>query len=153
MSGASAISWNMIFAAVNALALLAWLVLVFAPRRAWLISALRIGVAGVLAALYVVLVITALTIGFGDTDGPRPDFSTIAGVRAIFATDGGAVTGWIHYLAFDLVAGLWIAEDADARGVNRFVQAPILVLCFLAGPAGLFLHLILTRAIWRRRRS
>lgn len=143
--------WALLFRIANTVALLAWLVLILAPRRPWLISGLRIGVAGGLAALYVSLVTTALTIGFGDTGGPRPDFSTIAGVRAIFATDGGAVTGWIHYLAFDLIAGLWIAEDADARGVNRFIQAPVLVLCFLAGPAGLFLHLVLTRLIWRNK--
>jgi len=80
-----------------------------------------------------------------------PDFTTIAGIRAIFATDGGVVTGWTHYLALDLFTGLWIAEDADRRGINRFVQAPILLLTFLAGPAGLFLHLLLSRTIWRAR--
>ncbi len=56
------------------------------------------------------------------------------------------MTGWTHYLALDLFAGLWIAEDSDARRINRFVQAPVLLLTFLAGPAGLFVHLLLTRA-------
>ena len=54
---------------------------------------------------------------------------------------------WTHYLALDLFAGLWIAEDADARRIGRVVQAPVLLLTFLAGPAGLFLHLLLTRGV------
>jgi hypothetical protein len=112
---------------------------------------LRLGVAGGLATLYVGLITTALTVGFSGPKGPPPDFSSISGVRSIFATDGGTVTGWIHYLAFDLVAGLWIAVDADARRINRIIQAPILVLTFLAGPAGLFLHLVTTRLIWRHK--
>ena len=48
---------------------------------------------------------------------------------------------WIHYLAFDLFVGLWIARDADAKGFSRFVQAPILLATFMAGPLGLFLWL------------
>jgi hypothetical protein len=144
-------SWASLFSLVNAVALIAWGVLILTPRRAWLIDALRLCVAGGLATLYVGLIVTALTVGFAGPTGPAPDFSTISGVRAIFASDGGAVTGWIHYLAFDLVAGLWIAGDADARRINRFVQAPVLVVCFLAGPAGLFLHLLLTRLVWRTK--
>ncbi|MBY0581993.1 MAG: DUF4281 domain-containing protein [Sphingomonas sp.] len=146
-----AVDWPGLFRLANAVALIAWLILILAPRRPWLVEALRLGVAGGLATLYVGLIVTALTVGFAGPAGPSPDFSTIAGVRAIFATDGGAVTGWIHYLAFDLVAGLWIAGDADARGIGRLVQAPALVLCFLAGPAGLFIHLVMTRLIWRQK--
>ena len=70
-------------------------------------------------------------------------FSTIEGVRAIFASDGGVTIGWIHYLAFDLFAGLWIARDADAKNFSRLVQAPILVATFMAGPVGLFLWLVI----------
>ena len=141
-------SWGGLFQIVNTGALLLWLVLILAPRWTGAIGQLRIAGAGGLSLFYVVLVATALTIGFGDARGQAPDFSTIAGIRAIFATDGGVVTGWTHYLALDLFAGLWIAEDSDARRISRFVQAPVLLLTFLAGPAGLFLHLLLTRGLW-----
>ncbi len=140
-------SWGGLFQIVNTVALLLWLVLILAPRWTGAIGQLRIAGAGGLSLFYVVLVATALTIGFGDARGQAPDFSTIAGIRAIFATDGGVVTGWTHYLALDLFAGLWIAEDSDARRISRFVQAPVLLLTFLAGPAGLFLHLLLTRGL------
>ena len=142
-------TWPAIFQIVNTTALLLWLVLILAPRWRGRIGQLRIAGAGGLSLFYVVLITTALTIGFGDTGGPAPDFTTIAGIRAIFATDGGVVTGWTHYLALDLFTGLWIAEDADRRGMGRVVQAPILALTFLAGPAGLFLHLLVSRAFRR----
>lgn len=143
------VSWAALFQIVNTVALLLWLVLVFAPRRFGTIDWLRLLGAGGLSLFYVVLVTTALTVGFGELQGAAPDFSTIAGIRAIFASDGGVVTGWTHYLALDLFTGLWIAGDSDRRGINRVVQAPVLLLTFLAGPAGLFLHLMLSRTVWR----
>jgi hypothetical protein len=144
-------SWAGLFAAVNAIALVAWLALALLPRRQWVAPALRLGVVGSLAVLYAGLVVTALAGGFGSPSGPQPDFSTIAGVRAIFASDGGAVTGWVHYLAFDLLAGLWIADRCDARGIGRVIQLPILALTFLAGPAGYLLFLIISRGDAVRR--
>lgn len=142
-------NWPVLFQIVNTVALLLWLVLILAPRWRGGIDQLRIVGAGGLSLFYVVLITTALTVGFGDTGGPAPDFTTIAGIRAIFATDGGVVTGWTHYLALDLFTGLWIAEDADRRGMGRVAQAPILTLTFLAGPAGLFLYLLLSRIVSR----
>ena len=76
----------------------------------------------------------------GGGDAPA-DFTSIEGVRGIFASDGGATIGWIHYLAFDMFAGLWIARDADAKGFSRWIQAPILFATFMAGPLGLLLWL------------
>ncbi len=144
-------SWAALFQIVNTVALFLWLVLIFAPRWRGMFDQFRLIGVGGLCAFYVSLLTIAFTIGFGETAGAAPDFSTIAGIRAIFATDGGVVTGWTHYLAFDLFAGLWVAEDGDRRGINRFVQAPVLTLTFLAGPAGMFLHLLLSRTIWRTR--
>ncbi|WP_332310471.1 abscisic acid-deficient protein Aba4 family protein [Alteripontixanthobacter muriae] len=67
---------------------------------------------------------------------------SIEGLLQLFLSDGGIVLGWTHYLAFDLFAGLWIARDADAKDFARWVQVPILLATFLAGPLGLFIWLI-----------
>jgi hypothetical protein len=139
------VNWPALFGAVNTAALLAWGALVLLPGRPRLLPIVRYGAVGILCALYVALVVAALTVGFGEARGGRVDFTTIAGVRAIFATDGGVVAGWTHYLALDLFAGVWIAEDADRRGFGRLAQAPVLLLTFMAGPAGLLLHYLLTR--------
>jgi hypothetical protein len=76
---------------------------------------------------------------------------SIQGIRALFGSDGGIVIGWTHYLAFDLFVGLWIARDADAKGFSRWVQAPILLATFLAGPIGLLAWLALRGRGSRRR--
>ena len=78
-----------------------------------------------------------------DGDSASLDLSSIESVRAIFASDGGIVIGWVHYLAFDLFVGLWIARDADAKEFSRIFQAPILFLTFMAGPVGLFVWLLI----------
>lgn len=136
--------WPQLFGLTNAVALVAWALLIFGPR-APLLPVVRHAGVGLLCAAYVALVATALAGGFGPPTGPAPDFTSIAGVRAIFGTDGGVVAGWTHYLALDLIAGCWIAEEADRRGFGRLVQAPVLFLTFIAGPAGLLLWFLLSR--------
>ena len=69
-------------------------------------------------------------------------FRSIAGIRALFASDAGIVIGWTHYLAFDLFVGLWIAKDADNKGFARWVQLPFLAATLLAGPIGLLAWLV-----------
>jgi hypothetical protein len=58
-------------------------------------------------------------------------------------SDPVLVAGWIHYLAFDLFVGTWIASEADRLGWNRVVQAPILIATFMFGPIGLLLFFIM----------
>ena len=58
--------------------------------------------------------------------------------------------GWLHYLAFDLFVGAWIAERAAALGLPHLVVLPLLALTFLFGPAGLLAFAVLSA--FRRRR-
>jgi hypothetical protein len=73
-------------------------------------------------------------------------FNSIGEVRALFLSDAGLLAGWIHYLAFDLFVGMWIAAEADRAGVSRILQAPLMVATFMFGPIGLLLYLV-SRAI------
>ena len=136
--------WDTIFGVMNILAMIAWVALIFLPRKPIVLSILLY--AGVLMMCFVytaamLAVVTGLVDPVGG--GVEWDFSSIEGVRAIFASDGGIVIGWTHYLAFDLFVGLWIARDADAKEFSRILQAPILFLTFMAGPIGLFLWLLI----------
>ncbi|MBO6528202.1 ABA4-like family protein [Erythrobacter sp.] len=134
--------WDTAFGAANILAMVMWAALILAPRWSALLAAvLYVGV-GLLCLAYSVGIIGILSGAFDPGgSGGSADFSTIEGVKAIFTSDGGVTIGWIHYLAFDLFVGLWIARDADAKGFSRLLQAPILLATFLAGPLGLFLWL------------
>ena len=136
--------WEAIFSAVNLLAMIAWAVLILAPRKPALLAAILYLGVGLLCAIYAAGLVS-LVGGLVDPVGPANaavDFTTIEGVRSIFASNGGVTIGWTHYLAFDLFVGLWIARDADAKGLSRWVQAPILFATFMAGPFGLFVWLV-----------
>jgi len=144
--------WGFVFSAVNGLALVAWIALALLPRWPALLSAvLYLGV-GLLCLVYSVALIGVMsgTIPGGAGDGGM-DFSNIEGVRAIFSSNGGVVIGWTHYLAFDLFVGLWIARDADGKGISRFVQAPILFFTLMVGPLGLGLWLLIREPAARRQ--
>lgn len=142
--------WSLLFGAVNLLALIAWAALILLPRWPALLSALLYLGVGLLCLIYAVCMIGALT-GLIPTGGEGgADFTTIEGVRAIFATDLGVTIGWTHYLAFDLFVGIWIARDADAKHISRLVQAPVLLATFMAGPLGLLIWLMVRERAARR---
>lgn len=146
--------WEQIFGVANLVAMLAWAVLILAPRREIVMRALLFGPVLLFALGYATGLALVLT-GAVPTGGGA-DFSTIEGVRSIFASDPGVTIGWVHYLTFDLFVGLWIARNADAHGLDdlkgRLIQAPILFFTFAAGPFGLALYIGL-RAIFLRPRS
>ncbi len=141
--------WAVLFNLVNLLALLAWIALIVLPRWPALLSALLYLGVGLLCLIYAVGLIGILT-GILPAGGGGADFTTIEGIRSIFASDAGVVIGWTHYLAFDLFVGLWIARDADQKGIMRLVQAPILLATFMAGPLGLIIWLILREPAARK---
>jgi hypothetical protein len=143
--------WEQIFGIANLVAMIAWAVLILAPRRDMVMQALFFGPVLLLALGYATGLTLVLT-GVVPTGGGA-DFSTIEGVRAIFASDAGVTIGWVHYLTFDLFVGLWIARNADAHGLStlkgRLIQAPILFFTFAAGPFGLSLYIVLRMILWR----
>jgi hypothetical protein len=143
--------WAAIFSVVNLLALVGWAGLILLPRWPALLSAvLYLGV-GMLCLIYATGLIGVVSGLIPNPGGGGADFSTIPGIRAIFATDGGVTIGWTHYLAFDLFVGLWIARDGDAKTISRLVQAPILLATFMAGPLGLGLWLLIREPAARRQ--
>jgi hypothetical protein len=128
--------WNQIFAVMNSVALLGWAVLILAPRG-WRTLALlpRYAVPGAIAVLYVALIGAYFASAGGG-------FGSIAEVRRLFDSDPVLVAGWGHYLAFDLLIGTMLADRLDRAGVGRLLQAPVLLMTFLFGPAGWLLGLI-----------
>jgi hypothetical protein len=145
------IDWGMVFNAVNLLALIAWAALILLPRWPALLSGVLYMGVGLLCLIYAGGLIGVVSGVIPNPDGGGADFSTIAGVRAIFGSDAGVTIGWTHYLAFDLFVGLWIARDADAKGISRLIQAPVLLATFVAGPLGLGVWLLAREPAARRQ--
>lgn len=130
-------NWELIFTITNSWALLMWLILALAPRRDMVMKGIFYGGVGLLSLAYAVIIIP-LIIG-----GEPLDFSTLAGVQEALGNEGGATIGWIHYLAFDLFVGMWVANNADKYGFPRWLQVPVLFFVLMLGPFGLTLYLLL----------
>jgi Domain of unknown function (DUF4281) len=125
--------FDTLFSAASTAAMAGWIALILLPRWQLLIAGLRYALIGLLSLIYATLIF----VYFFRVEGGG--FGSIAQVRELFESDPVLVAGWIHYLAFDLFIGSWIAVEADRRGFNRALQAPILVATFMFGPLGLLL--------------
>ena len=137
--------WEAIFSIANLWPLAFWLLLAFGPRTEMTARIVLFGGIFPLALAYAVLLPLIMT-GMVDPVGPEggsADFTQLSGVMALFDSKGGATVGWIHYLAFDLLAGLWVARNADQHAIARWMQVPILFFVLMAGPFGLVLYLLL----------
>jgi hypothetical protein len=138
--------WEQIFEWTNRWALVCWAVLAFAPKRDQILPYLFYAGCGLLALTYAVLIVplmAGLISDGGPAGGPGADFTTLKGVMALFDSPGGATIGWTHYLAFDLLVGIWVARNADRHGINRILQVPILFFVLMIGPLGFVLYLLL----------
>ena len=126
-----------IFSIANSVALLSWLILLVAPR--WAVTR-RIILSGavplLLSAAYLVLIV----LFFGKAEG---GFDSLANVMKLFTNEWAALAGWIHYLAFDLLVGVWEVRDSQEKGISHWFVIPCLVLTFLLGPIGFLLYSIL----------
>lgn len=135
-------SWDTLFLLANYWAFAAWIALAFLPRDPKVLALILYAGVFMLCLAYAVMIGGFLT-GAIDPGGPGGgDFTTLAGVMKLFDSPGGATLGWVHYLAFDLFTGMWIARDADQKGFSRVAQFPFLLLTLLVGPVGLLAWLI-----------
>ena len=124
-----------LFGWAGQLATIGWLILVFGPRRFKIVILIpQYMIPITLGLLYSGLALSNFFISDGG-------YNSIASVRALFTNDFMLLAGWVHYLAFDLFIGAWIALNADRLGISRFLQAPILVATFMFGPVGLVLYM------------
>ena len=128
-----------LFAVCTAVAGCAWLGLLAAPRSA----GVRFVAGHVLPCALSVLYCALLATKWAGSSG---NFRSLHGVTQLFANPWLLLAGWIHYLAFDLFVGAWIAQDGARLGIPRAFLSTCLGLTFLFGPMGLLLYLLARRA-------
>lgn len=124
---------SIVFQIVNTVVLPAWIILIFLPKKSWR-NPVIYGFAMVMAVVYAFYVLTSL----GDLD--MEAFSKLEGIKAMFSSDEAVLTGWVHYLVFDLLVGNWIVNNAQKHKINHYVVIPCLFFCFMFGPVGYLLY-------------
>ena len=71
------------------------------------------------------------------------DFGSLTSVITLFTEENAVLAGWIHYLAFDLMVGMWVLDQNKELKINQLVMAPCLFLTFMLGPIGFLLFMII----------
>lgn len=128
----------------------AWSVINASTAPLWLLMILLPGRAVTKAALAAA---TPLQVGLGLTYAGFLGRSAVVGKEKVNFFDGasvarglstpeGALTGWAHFISFDLFVGMWIHRTAMEEGLNPRLA---LLLTWWAGPTGLTLF------TWQRR--
>lgn len=135
-----------VFNLASTLVLPQWLLMLVAPRwqpTRWLMRSYIIPVA--LAIIYVIYLFSGRPVDFSA-------FGSLPGVKNLFAQggDGVMLAGWVHYLAFDLIAGSVVLRNAQENLIpHGFIVLP-LILCFMVGPVGLLAYWLI-RVVRTRR--
>jgi riboflavin transporter FmnP len=132
-----------LFSLSNGLAMIGWLLLIALPlQRA---NKIVFGIViTILAAIYTWLVFEEFK------PGNLQNFRSLEGVAALFGNRKMLLAGWVHYLAFDLLAGVWIRNNAQKLHVHYGFVIPCLVFTFLLGPMGLLIYLVIRTLLKRR---
>jgi hypothetical protein len=125
----SAFPLEALFSIAGSLALAGWLALALIPLRYHAPRYAAIAAAIVIAMLYAGLIGAFWAQGEGG-------FGSLADVALLFEHPGLLLAGWVHYLAFDLLVGVWERDQARRIGLPQWALAPCLVLTFLLGPLG-----------------
>lgn len=127
-----------VFILANVVALLGWLLILCAPySRATrkLIDGMLIP--ALLAVIYTVLLILVLP------SVPFEDYSFL-GLAELFSDPWLMALGWTHLLAFNLVAAVWMKQDAYKRKIRHRVMLVPYIFTLFFGPAGLLPYLFMS---------
>ncbi|MDT0620801.1 ABA4-like family protein [Croceitalea vernalis] len=130
-----------IFSLANMIAMPMWLLMIVLPK--WKVTRFLIDfkiIPILLALVYAVYIFLAIRIGGG------MDFGSLGSVMALFTEENAVLAGWVHYLAFDLLVGMWMLDQNKELKINQLLMAPCLFGTFMLGPVG-FLAFMLIKTI------
>ena len=127
-----------VFSIANMIAIPMWVLMILLPK--WKVTRSLIDykiIPLILAVIYAVYIFIALQEGGG------MDFGSLDSVMALFTEENAVLAGWVHYLAFDLLVGMWMIDQNKELGIHQLLMAPCLLGTFMLGPVGFLLFMVL----------
>jgi hypothetical protein len=115
-----------------------WALMIFLPK--WKVTQILIKfkiIPLILSLIYGFYIIQAIQIG------GMMDFGSLSSVMTLLTEENAALAGWIHYLAFDLLVGMWIVNQNKTLQIHQLIIAPCLFATFMFGPIGFLLFMII----------
>jgi hypothetical protein len=128
---------DVLFRLSSGIALLGWVLLLSFHKTLWISKVLVGTIVTFLALLYTWLV--AANLGAFQSDS----FNSLDNVASLFRSREALLAGWVHYLAFDLLTGIYIVTEARKIGIGFWPLLPCLFFTFMFGPFGFLLYLVL----------
>src|SRR5688572_586542 len=126
-----------IFSLCSTLAMAGWIILVFLPF--WFHSDKFI--LGIIITLLSIVYAWLVFDSFRFDDVKK--FGSLQGVMELFDNPVMVTAGWVHYLAFDLLAGIFIKRNGIKHNISHWLLVPCLLLTFMFGPVGLLLYMLI----------
>lgn len=126
-----------VFSLANLIVMPMWILMIVLPT--WKITRLLIDFKVVpvfLSLIYALYIFLSLQSGGG------LDFGSLESVMALFTKENAVLAGWVHYLAFDLLVGMWMLDQNRSLGIHPLLMAPCLFATFMLGPIGFLLFLL-----------
>ena len=127
-----------VFSIVGMLAMPMWVLLIFLPK--WTVTQFLIKykvIPLILSLIYAFYIFQAIQIG------GMMDFGSLQSVMQLFTAENAALAGWVHYLAFDLLIGMWMIQQNKNIGIHQVLMVPCLFGTFMFGPLGFLLFKIM----------
>ena len=126
-----------VFQICNAIAMIGWIFLIVLPM--W--NASDKFIIGIIVTLFAIIYTYYIAANLSAID--LKSFGSLKGVTALFTNPLAVLIGWVHYLAFDLMVGIWIKRNSLKNGISHWLIIPCLLLTFMFGPVGLLLYLLI----------
>ena len=127
-----------VFSIASMIAIPMWILMIFLSK--WKVTRFLIDFKVIplaLAFIYAIYIFQAIQIG------GMMDFGSLKSVMSLFTEENAVLAGWVHYLAFDLLIGMWMLDQNKKLKINHLVIAPCLFLTFTLGPVGFLLFMII----------
>ena len=127
-----------IFQICSTIAMVGWLLLI-------IFSLFLQGIDKFLISIVITLfcIVYAWLIVSSFTPADIKNFGSLDGVMGLFQNKTLVTAGWVHYLAFDLMTGVWIKKNSVKYGISHWIIIPCLLFTFMLGPIGLLLYLLI----------
>lgn len=119
------------FSLANMMAMAMWILMIFLPR--WKATTFLTNhklIPMLLSISYVFYIAKSMSQGGG------MDFGSLESVMNLFTKEHAVMAGWIHYLAFDLLIGMWMIEQNKKLGIHSILMGICLLCTFMLGPVG-----------------
>ena len=125
-----------VFSIANIMVFPMWILMIVFPK--WKATRFLIDfkvIPIILSLLYAFYIISSII------EGPSMDFGSLRAVMQLFTVEDAVLGGWLHYLAFDLLVGMWMLDENRTLKIHPMIMAPCLIGAFMMGPIGFLLFM------------